>query len=136
MIEPNEIRIGNYFHYDKNSGYIGKVEGIYKYDDKYRIRLENTSIDWGADLKLSQMQPIPLTEEWLLKFGFKDNGYYYYIKSFKIAWAIRIIKTNIKSGFSEVKNSISLRHVHQLQNLYFALTNKELTIKDYETTKG
>jgi hypothetical protein len=68
------------------------------------------------------LQPIPLTEGWLLKFGFgKQNGYPY--------------KFNF--GFIKMRNGIwfykyysleiDLNYVHQLQNLYYALTGEELT---------
>jgi len=75
-------------------------------------------------------KPIPLTEEWLLKFGFKD-GYFGFSKS--------VLSLNLKSesvsfsfsktSLTQIKGVIFPKHVHQLQNLYFALTNEELTIK-------
>lgn len=80
--------------------------------------------------------PIPLTEEWLVKFGFKkritkvrsgasvttyDNGTVYDLK---------LAENNL--GFDFRYDSIEiveLKYVHQLQNLYFALTKTELTLK-------
>lgn len=87
-----------------------------------------------SSFSLENFEPIPLTEEWLLKFGFapKNNsspqtfhkiGQY----NFKVGkW-----KSNT-SGISLICCNSLGRHidyVHQLQNLYFALTNEELTIK-------
>lgn len=77
--------------------------------------------------------PIPLTEEWLLKFGFEaeDNG------SGTIAVftnQIAIYHNGVgcfsyNASFYEHDNLIDVNSVHQLQNLYFALTNQELTLK-------
>jgi hypothetical protein len=84
-------------------------------------------------------KPIPLTEEWLLKFGFEkemdgslvlNNLAIFLDKRFKENVYLMTIEGGIFG--SEVWNklhNLKLKHVHQLQNLYFALTNEELTIK-------
>lgn len=63
-------------------------------------------------------EPIPLTEEWLLKFGFNgwDKGNYTMILS--------------NGNFFEFGNIIAqnIKYVHQLQNLYFVLVGEELSI--------
>tara|TARA_R110000764_G_scaffold167034_1_gene253953 strand:+ start:362 stop:691 length:330 start_codon:yes stop_codon:yes gene_type:complete len=66
--------------------------------------------------------PIPLTEEWLVKFGFESSG----DDGYSCNWDIK--KMCIVQGalFIEDKNGVKLKHVHSLQNLYFALTGKEL----------
>ncbi|PCH95876.1 MAG: hypothetical protein COB83_07160 [Gammaproteobacteria bacterium] len=70
-----------------------------------------------------RLKPIPLTEEWLLKFGFQLNDN---VARFR---ALVIYKQDGIWWFDIVLNSVEIKHVHQLQNLYYALTNKELTIK-------
>ena len=72
--------------------------------------------------RISQIQPIPLTKEWLVKFGFvngeKDNF------SFTKYMDLRIL------GSEADYNGIwfgKVFYVHQLQNLYFALCGVELT---------
>ena len=89
--------------------------------------------------KYEDLEPIPLTEEWLLKFGFEkakhSHGYDCYIKDgfdFDIVshgryWVLAIYTDE------SCTNSLYFAHgrfeyVHQLQNLYFALTGEELTI--------
>ena len=74
-----------------------------------------------------QAEPIPLTEEWLLKFGFKSDPYndQYYLDDFKI-------ECDKTKGFLDlwvVNCRVDLKTVHQLQNIYFALTGKELKVK-------
>ena len=78
--------------------------------------------------KEAEFDPIPLTEEWLLKVGAKElNAKRDVLKEFVLK-TVRIEMSN--SGNFYYKNSkLILESVHQLQNLYFALTGKELTFK-------
>jgi len=76
-------------------------------------------------------KPIPLTEEWLERFGFKFDGYCSFWKS-----DIELTKDvgdNHYSVFNVHGNSLHrdgiIQYVHTLQNLYFALTGEELIIK-------
>lgn len=70
-------------------------------------------------------QPIPLNEEWLLKFGFVKLD----LPS-KSYFLNGIIIDHYPWGYGIVfYNKCKLNYVHQLQNLYFALTNEELTWK-------
>ena len=92
--------------------------------------------------------PIQLTPDWLEKFGFKHN----YItaidkndNNIEIVFdgngshlepaEICVYKFEIDEygdGYADKTHHIKLdhiQHVHQLQNLYFALTGEELTIK-------
>jgi hypothetical protein len=84
-----------------------------------------------AKREISEYKPIPLTEEWLLKFGFKKinhiHGYSFYSlsKSKKNTCHIAIYNTQTTYMGYSVNHCI---YVHQLQNLYFTLTGEELTI--------
>jgi len=71
---------------------------------------------------LINVQPIPLTEEWLLKFGFDDLGTYGYGRG-----NFHICLHENEFYFSINNRKVFIKHVHQLQNLYFALTGEELT---------
>ena len=64
------------------------------------------------------MTPVPLTEEWLLKFGFK--------KAYETYYQYKDFILNDKFIMMDIDITIQLKHVHQLQNLYFALTGEEL----------
>ena len=73
-------------------------------------------------------EPIPLTEEWLLKFGiYEPIGIHNSMFS-----GLIIVEWNEYTKLYEFcVGDISLvfiKYVHQLQNLYFALTGEELTI--------
>ena len=83
------------------------------------------SYKWESFSLQDDVKPIPLTEEWLERFGFVyKNGYGY---KFKYGWISR--KDKYWSYYSLM---IKIYYVHQLQNLYFALTAEELTIKEGE----
>ena len=127
MIKANEFRIGNLLR-DEISKTELKVIGLTEENistyviDRDKFPLKN---GWG-------IEPIPLTEECLLKFGFKQSIQHqaHYLNGFDFVIDIctdysRVIK--YKRG-GEVMTRI--QHVHQLQNLYFALTGEELTIKE------
>ena len=78
--------------------------------------------------------PIELTPEWLERFGFEyEEGFAddytkepisLYNNPFLEGWTVETI-------FSELikKNMLNIKYVHQLQNLYFALTGQELEFK-------
>lgn len=120
MIQPNEIRLGN----------IIKIRGIVTELD-YRT-LGKLFKNSNAD-DLNHLEGIGLTPEILEKSGFKnsnpldrDNRFYCH-PNFQLE--IGYI-TNDEFYQSDVnKDIITIKYVHQLQNLYFALTGKELDIK-------
>ncbi len=72
-------------------------------------------------------KPIPLTEEWLLKFGFELTEIGWEHWNFDI-----LFYKDLSNGYFESNQLpmfIYLQYVHQLQNLYFALTGFELELK-------
>lgn len=87
-----------------------------------------------------QYSGIPLTEEWLEKFGFEDDGEdhfgiykrYIYMGLQGDFYPIEKSKYGTFCGGMELGNinDKSIDFVHHLQNLYFALTGEELTIKE------
>lgn len=127
-MDVRELRIGNWIKSPIESG--GTIA---------RVIHINTDKD-GYNHFLDHCTPIPLTEEWLLKFGFKKTKYEYkdecpdlnyFIKGdFKIfimASNKDVMKDIFMPAYSmQVFDHLELTSIHQLQNLYFALTNKEL----------
>ena len=129
-MEANELRIGNYILYDGN---IVKVWGLS--GDVEHISLLSKAGLFGD--KISKIKPITLTEEILLKCGFEKIdtkniplGYYY------TKFPICIIPNESGNDIEIMDNDYSInmgnnspKYLNQLQNLYFALTGKELEIK-------
>jgi hypothetical protein len=113
----NELRIGNWIQ-DGNE-------------------FEQITIDHLNCLNSGRCEydPITLTEEWLLKFGFEKvlNQYKKITDvskdTFKnIPFIILFLDNQFQ--YDDLRFRTNLQYVHQLQNLYFALTGDELTIKN------
>ena len=81
---------------------------------------------------LSYFEPIPLTEDWLIKFGFRkkerkmDKSHNFDLNISK-HYVVRVSGGEIYLPYIGWTGKM---YVHQLQNLYFALTGEELTIKE------
>lgn len=121
MIQPQELRIGNYLH-DRECN-LCKVtqlgeDSIYAPAiGEYTTKLPN--------------KPIPLTEEILLKFGLKkiDDNLWQYKNGYLIGFYTKRWFIG-KYNFDDMVEMItSFYYAHQLQNLYFALTGEDLTFK-------
>lgn len=93
--------------------------------------------DYYTRYSSKSIRPIELTEEWLLKFGFekdKDDNFslnfnkeiFTLLSPFQVA---REQKYYIfKISYCGLPRYKELKYVHQLQNLFFALTETELII--------
>jgi hypothetical protein len=76
-----------------------------------------------------EFEPIPLTEEWLIKFGFKLNKLGNLCKSSNYQKRWITFKKYQDRWYLYLTHNPKCDYVHQLQNLYFALTGEELTLK-------
>lgn len=118
-MKPTELRIGNYLYCDK--AYLTRVKGVNE-----KEILVNT-------LFVESIDPIPLAEHWLLKLGFEKTKANEYFIDKPTVLGIRfnqIGKTRaIVFRTQSVEVSPICEYVHQLQNLYFALTGEELILK-------
>lgn len=108
-----------------------RINNWYDHDGDYR-QVTPKTIEEVWEAERSWCKPIPLTEEWMVRFGFKDNEYTFDLhsgrKTITFNWSSRIISTGYRSGLY-CKKYRHIQYVHQLQNLYFALSGEELTFK-------
>lgn len=96
---------------------IGNLVTGYSYD--VAISLEDFKDFYTGDDNIDSYKPIPLTEEWLLKFGFENQLVEFVLDNFYLK--------RTKNHFEYYcNNRAEIKYVHQLQNLYFALIGKEL----------
>lgn len=127
MIKANELRKGNLIHYK------GKVESVVGIDQDDYIIIDNDYYDDGIEhVKEDDGDPIPLTPEWLERCGLFENGSTYKGElKFKGCGhlTIEVIEKGSLGYFAPFNKSIEIKHLHQLQNLYFALTGEELNVK-------
>lgn len=114
----------NYFYKLDNSKEVKVIWKKYNKANVLEIGIEYPT----AIVDLDRLLGVPITEEWLLRFGFikKNNtpSIELYIKE------DFIVRFDPQDKFQFYINGkyINIDYVHQLQNLYFALTNKELTL--------
>ncbi len=113
-MEASELRIGNYYEHD------GEVKQV----------TPNTILDvWES--KRSWCNPIPLTEEWFIGFGFRKvhgSTYTHYTKGFFNWYGVgSYISVEFDNGISNYDLNTDCEYVHQLQNLYYVLESEELT---------
>ena len=126
MIPINELRLGNIVNYVRADFVI-----MTKIID---CKLLSILTDEKNNIGRLVHKPIPITEEWLLKFGadkrlsrYNINQKYCIQKySDDKGWYFSIYI----SGYPDYSIHILcfIKYVHQLQNLYYALTGEELTL--------
>ena len=120
-MKAEELRIGNMLSIPRLERVL-TVSAIFKThfvcEDKDGIRFEES-------IRINY-QPIPLTEEWLMKFGFENWDKNKWIDSNSV---LTISKNgdNFLCLFNQ--RHIDIFHVHQLQNLYFGITGEDLIVK-------
>ena len=117
-MKANDLRIGNYFI---RNNIVSQVHPCI-IEDVFNGK--------------TTIKPIPITEEWLLKFGFyyqsSDKNYVVKskqennnsIKKIDGDWCYNNDYSDASCYFVR-----ELRYIHELQNLYYALNEEELTIK-------
>ena len=152
----NELRIGNYVYYEHTTHVVSGVHGNsvyswwvkdgkpvieYEAKDSSGTQVENPYID-----VVRRYEPIPLTEEWLGKLGLikrnqteelpeelqqpdiDEDGDIWY------TWVKGVFNLEIQSNgeiwFEVYSHYKHIKWVHELQNLYFALTEEELTLQE------
>jgi len=123
MIRSEELRRWNWVNGNKD-GWSKNVQ-VYRFDDEHIQHTDKSN----NPVELKYFSPIPLTEEWLLKFGFKN----YERLRFSLGGTLIVDLEDFTVGINECDVfwflSNDIMYVHQLQNLYFALTGEELVFK-------
>lgn len=131
-MKTTELRQGNLVYKTRPDGKeIIEVETIYKH--------------FINGLGISAFEPIPLTEEWLIRFGFVkqrsfQNSYCKQLKS-KLWFTIYetgeyedpnelTFKEPKKWYISEGKFDIKIKFLHHFQNYFYFTTGEELTLKN------
>lgn len=123
MIHANELRIGNYILCFSSKEPSEPTQVVSVLCDSVE------TLNGGGTL--DDIDPIPLTEEWLLKFGFVIKNHWALLPNFCLGWITNDNNYQIEINIAGVDKWVvkDIQYVHQLQNLYFALTNTELIIK-------
>ena len=120
MIKANELRIGNKLQKENGEAYT-----VSRIDNTQDVLVEEQR---GLLTLNYNLFGITLTPEILEKCGFEKGSIYFYFPKFRIAkiensdnWIILFSNSDLPI--------CRFQHLHQLQNLYFALMGEELIFK-------
>ncbi len=120
-IQPNELRLGNWVN-------LKKKDGNFMETFVFFINRDTASVDSdkGNPYYYSDLYTIPLTVDILSKCGFEkvDNCSFGDDKG----WLIDHAGAEFSFGKGKCP-LVTISSLHQLQNLYFALTGEELLYK-------
>ncbi len=115
MIKPREIkleelRLGNLFTID---------DRVFHLDRKFLFAITSGTLGYQT------LFAIPLTLEWLIKLGFHEVSGVYAVYG-------KEINIKLNNGYWDAyfkgKYVCVIKHVHQLQNLFYAIFGRELTL--------
>jgi hypothetical protein len=130
MIKANELRLGNRLNLDDLDIDTGKwheriIEVTYR---------DIHNLLHGHNMVKEAYNPIPLTEEILLKCGFdydEEEKDYCITNNLGHKYGVHISNKNcalILYSITDWQIASNFKYLHQLQNLYFALTGEELEV--------
>jgi len=134
-LTDKDLRIGNYYFNPF------KQQKIWDINNDFERRLPYLYLG-SMHKPYAVAKPIPLNEEWLLKFGFDKfseiSGYFEgeerYCCEYILTYDHEITNNLIEKHSIIFNNHFKcdyphIKHVHQLQNLYFAITGEELKLQ-------
>lgn len=128
-LKPQDLRIGNLVMY---AGYTQCITELFSLSCGLESA-EGNKVFINTDIaKYSELSPIPLTPDMLLRFGFVEC----YKSDFqtKYEWPSNpsmeyIFRAEGKKFFRWYGFDSNVEYCHNLQNIVYALTGKELTLK-------
>ena len=139
MIDVKDLRIGSLVSQNGSYGYVYSIESPEpKNNKRFSDKVVITLFDNGLEVvPINEIKPILLTEEFLSKFGAIPHynlNYDYF--TFELVTDFRMTNYLLKKQkdgsfeFTSKEGSFerNIKHVHQLQNLFYALTGQELTL--------
>jgi len=135
-MKTTELRIGNKVLFKGNEKTINRIHKDVVSFEFYLEPTDNPNLP-GDYIKVSieKIEPILLTENWLSKCGFQkiidENGREFFSLIIKNG-DLSKPAIEIYNNRTVIWNNTHVKHVesiHQLQNLYFALTGDELVFK-------
>jgi len=138
-MKVEELRIGNYINWEQTTHVVSGLPNlnmISSYWVKDNIPQEEN--EYRGFIK--EAKPIPLNEEWLLKFDFEPFFGLGLVKRglsmdgtvahFSFDYCRLGEQANYLENDDFVEIPMEVKYVHQLQNLYYALTGEELTLNE------
>jgi len=136
-MKASELRLGNYLAVNSGIQEVKEI-GINEISTGKKYSYSEFAAYYPHVIKHSELEvgsyAIPLTEEWLLKFGLTTAHYSdrdsprYELPGY--GYEIRLGDDGEHGVYFEGNCMTYIKFVHQLQNLTYSLTEEELTIKE------
>lgn len=137
MISTKELRIGNLvsdiFERQISGSGERQANDVSKFTSK---NVWTSNANGECRFKCNDILPVIITEYWLVKLGFdreSENKHIVYRIESEIGSFY--LRDSYENGFyfgfdeyNEIDNQNSIFYIHQLQNLFFAITGEELTL--------
>ena len=125
-MEAKHLRIGNIVSINGADVTIKSIE-YNSAIDEYFVRI----FEDFRQIKVSHLEPIPIIEELLLVFGFAkvDRIDFGELKPCYAIFSLAVMIRHNSFFVDWIGGNTEIKYINQLQNLYFALTGQELTIK-------
>ncbi len=105
-MKAQELRIGNYLNPT------GSFFSVISLSPQNILSIDKTNFGLNNN---DDYKPIPLTDDWAVKFGYEN-----------LVEMASCFKDDSKYSIEVTSEDLDRLFVHEAQNLYFALTNKEL----------
>ena len=131
MISCYELRLGNRVLVDKNLQQVSMITGTAVFTSDAEEGHEQVA----SEYRFEQIEPVPLTDDVLKQCGFVYHDYFKFWQH--ITTGIRS-EMDINSDYDVIdfmRRPIikKMTSLHQLQNVYFMLKGRELTLYDTAT---
>jgi hypothetical protein len=131
MISRYELRLGNRVLVDKNLQQVSMITGATVFTND----VEESHEQKVSEQSFEQIESVPLTDDVLKQYGFVYHNYFKFWQHITTGITSEM---DINSDYDVIdfmrrpiiKNMTSL---HQLQNVYFMLKGRELTLYDTAT---
>ena len=119
-MKAEELRIGNFIIVSNPSSpiYLSKKPTVEICNYHHISDICKGDEDWVYE-------PVPLTEQWLIDFGFVKCS----VSDAYNSHHLTIYKEDGSFWSDVITFGLEIKHVHQLQNLFFAITGEELDYK-------
>jgi hypothetical protein len=124
-MKANELRIGNFLKYDDEIIQVSNLcKNYVEFYDKEDLLIGDTP---------KYFQPIELTEELLVKIGFEGEMYEFCLHTEDANITVNLIENRVEISFfgnceAELCIKYNVKYLHELQNVYYCLTNEELEV--------
>lgn len=125
-MKADELMIGNYILL---CGEVGCITSGFIADYDFS---EKNNFGENTPIRKEDIAPIPITEEWLLKFGFEKTNRVDFgiLRPCYTIFSFALMIRHDSYYFDWIGGNTEVKYIHTLQNAYYILTGEKFTIKE------